>query len=136
MKCYAMFVGEKCVQVICCDALMSPSSVGGAVCYEIESLCDAQDVYLKNGEVHKKPLQPDSAHKWDEQALEWVPDQALACQTVKSQRQGLLQQSDWTQLPDVPIATKEAWATYRQALRDITNQPGYPLEVVWPTPPV
>jgi hypothetical protein len=47
----------------------------------------------------------------------------------------LLVQSDWTQLPDVPLETKTQWATYRQALRDITDQPGYPFNIVWPTPP-
>lgn len=52
-----------------------------------------------------------------------------------AQRARLLVSSDWTQLPDVPLATKEAWATYRQALRDITDQPGYPLTIVWPIPP-
>lgn len=50
-------------------------------------------------------------------------------------RATLLMQSDWTQLPDVPLSTKEAWATYRQVLRDITDQPGFPENVVWPVPP-
>lgn len=50
-------------------------------------------------------------------------------------RQGLLIASDWTQLPDVPLATKQAWTTYRQALRDITDQPGYPDNIAWPETP-
>lgn len=54
---------------------------------------------------------------------------------VLAQRSNLLQQSDWTQLPDVPEATKLAWQPYRQALRDIPTQSGYPFDVVWPTPP-
>ena len=49
-------------------------------------------------------------------------------------RQGLLQGSDWTQLPDVPV-DKPAWATYRQALRDITEQQDYPLLIDWPEAP-
>jgi hypothetical protein len=53
---------------------------------------------------------------------------------VKQQRNCFLYASDWTQLPDVPLATKEAWATYRQALRDITNQPD-PFTIQWPTQP-
>lgn len=56
-------------------------------------------------------------------------------QKATMQRNQLLAASDWTQLPDVPLETKEAWATYRQALRDITDQPGYPLDIAWPTPP-
>jgi len=46
-----------------------------------------------------------------------------------------LKESDWTQLPDVPQATKDLWTPYRQALRDITDQPGYPHNIDWPTPP-
>ena len=54
---------------------------------------------------------------------------------LRHKRERLLAAFDWTQLPDVPLETKEAWATYRQALRDITEQPCYPLDVVWPEPP-
>jgi hypothetical protein len=46
--------------------------------------------------------------------------------TIKEKRNELLQESDWTQLPDVPQATKDAWSTYRQALRDIPQQAGFP----------
>ena len=53
---------------------------------------------------------------------------------IRRTRNKLLEESDWTQLPDVPLATKEAWASYRQALRDITNRPD-PFNVTWPTPP-
>lgn len=54
--------------------------------------------------------------------------------TIRARRDVLLAQSDWTQLPDVPLATKTAWAEYRQALRDITNQPD-PTNIVWPVAP-
>lgn len=54
--------------------------------------------------------------------------------TVKLERAKRLLATDWTQLPDVPLATKEAWSVYRQALRDITEQPD-PFNIVWPTPP-
>lgn len=54
--------------------------------------------------------------------------------TIRARRDVLLAQCDWTQLPDVPLATKDAWAEYRQALRDITLQPN-PTAIVWPTPP-
>jgi hypothetical protein len=57
-----------------------------------------------------------------------------AWDSIRSVRWGLLVASDWTQLPDVPLATKEAWATYRQALRDVTDQPD-PFNIVWPVAP-
>lgn len=53
---------------------------------------------------------------------------------VRSERNILLAQSDWTQLPDAPV-DKVAWATYRQELRDITSQAGFPNDVIWPVRP-
>jgi hypothetical protein len=53
---------------------------------------------------------------------------------VRAERSRLLSACDWTQLQDVPIATKEAWATYRQALRDVTEQAD-PFSIVWPVAP-
>jgi hypothetical protein len=66
----------------------------------------------------------------------YVPpsDELLALQ-ARSTRAELLQASDWTQLPDVPQTLKDSWATYRQALRDITAQSGFPRNIVWPTQP-
>jgi len=54
---------------------------------------------------------------------------------ARSLRSDLLASTDWTQLPDVPQETKDLWASYRQALRDITEQPDYPTNIIWPTPP-
>ena len=54
---------------------------------------------------------------------------------IKDKRNKLLDASDWTQMPDVPQETKEKWATYRQALRDITEQEGYPFDVTFPEKP-
>jgi len=52
---------------------------------------------------------------------------------IRQERNRLLAESDWTRLDDA-TADKEAWAIYRQALRDITLQSN-PLEVQWPMPP-
>jgi hypothetical protein len=54
---------------------------------------------------------------------------------VRAERNALLASSDWTQLADVPIANRAAWATYRQALRDLPAQGGFPASVTWPEPP-
>lgn len=54
---------------------------------------------------------------------------------IRYKRQTLLLECDWTQVADVPAATKKAWKEYRQALRDITEQAGYPNNVVWPSVP-
>ena len=62
-------------------------------------------------------------------------DLQVASENVRNRRQALLQSSDWTQIPDSPV-DKDAWATYRQALRDLTSQPGFPYSVVWPQTPL
>jgi hypothetical protein len=49
---------------------------------------------------------------------------------IRAERNKLLVESDWTQLPDAS-ADAAAWATYRQALRDITEQDN-PFSIVWP----
>lgn len=54
--------------------------------------------------------------------------------SVRSQRTQKLVESDWTQVADAPV-DKAAWAVYRQALRDVTTQAGFPWEVEWPTQP-
>ena len=63
-------------------------------------------------------------------------DEELAASAV-SRRDSELLHSDWTQLPDVPLTTEqvEAWRVYRQELRDITDQPGFPRTINWPVPP-
>jgi len=54
--------------------------------------------------------------------------------SVRQQRGEKLKDSDWTQVADAPV-DKAAWATYRQALRDITGQQGFPWAINWPTQP-
>jgi hypothetical protein len=54
---------------------------------------------------------------------------------VRAQRNALLTETDWTQAIDVPQAIKDKWAPYRQALRDVPQQAGFPESVVWPVKP-
>ena len=53
---------------------------------------------------------------------------------VRQQRNDLLKASDWTQLSDSTI-NKTTWATYRQSLRDVPSQSGFPWTITWPTKP-
>lgn len=63
-----------------------------------------------------------------------ITDEQLIEQAI-FERNTLLQQSDWTQLPDVPQSVKDKWAVYRQALRDIPQQDGFPQNILWPVQP-
>lgn len=53
---------------------------------------------------------------------------------VRNDRNACLAKSDWTQLTDAPV-NAALWMSYRQALRDVTAQAGFPWEVVWPEQP-
>lgn len=53
---------------------------------------------------------------------------------ARSKRDALLRSTDWTQVPDAPV-NQQDWATYRQALRDITLQDGFPENINWPVAP-
>ena len=68
-------------------------------------------------------LDPDAAAAKVE--AQWV--------VIRAERNKLLVESDWTQLPDAPVDAA-AWATYRQALRDVTDQPNQ-FAIVWPQGP-
>ena len=56
---------------------------------------------------------------------------------IRSRRDGLLQETDWIVIKSYERGQNipAEWELYRQALRDITEQAGFPYEVTWPTKP-
>ena len=68
---------------------------------------------------------------WDSSIEPVKPDES---EVVRRVRNSKLKQSDWTQIPDSPVDSS-SWATYRQSLRDVPQQQGFPYNVTWPTPP-
>jgi len=54
--------------------------------------------------------------------------------SVRASRNEKLKECDWTQVIDSPV-DQTVWATYRQALRDVTAQEGFPWTITWPTQP-
>lgn len=101
----------------------------------LEGIADDASQYIQDGVVVDMLSKPDGKHVFDYTTKQWVQDQQAQEVAIKSERNQLLQQSDWTQLPDVPLPTKQVWAIYRQALRDVTAQSGYPFNVQWPIKP-
>jgi hypothetical protein len=63
---------------------------------------------------------------------EWAT--AYKWSTLRETRDDLLFQSDWTQVSDAPVDAS-AWATYRQALRDLPANTADPANPTWPTEP-
>lgn len=100
----------------------------------VNSLCDGLRQYIHGGAVVEMPPRPSNYHFFDYSVKQWIPNLDLCWSAVRERRDQKLLESDWTQLPDVPLETKNAWATYRQALRDVTQQTD-PFNIVWPEKP-
>lgn len=61
-------------------------------------------------------------------------DRTQAAAEIRSERDRLIAACDWTVLNDAKT-NKQAWTVYRQSLRDVPEQPGFPYDVAWPTAP-
>jgi len=93
--------------------------------------CSQVNPTLENGEwVMTWQVSPASA----EEIAERLEQKSAE---VRQQRNQLLTESDWTQLADSPLDadTKSAWAFYRETLRKVPEQSGFPWNIVWPTKP-
>ena len=82
-------------------------------------------------------FEQDAGGNW---TMPWVVEQLPQDQAegnIRSKRDGLLQDTDWIVIKayernaNIPAE----WEMYRQALRDITSQEGFPYSVIWPTKP-
>jgi hypothetical protein len=74
----------------------------------------------------------------DNEAAYKAAKDAEQAKSVRQQRGEKLKDSDWTQVADALLdapVDKAAWATYRQALRDVTGQEGFPWTITWPEQP-
>lgn len=93
--------------------------------------------YTKNLSLTAEEVNGQWVEKWvatdasQEEITERVEGQAL---NIRIERNQLLSESDWTQVADAPV-DQTAWAAYRRALRDITEQAGFPFNVAWPSKP-
>ncbi len=84
------------------------------------------------------PFTPEEEAEWDAleaQALAEEPIRKAAA--IREERNKLLSESDWTQVNDAPFDAdqKLAWALYRETLRMIPQQEGFPETVNWPPKP-
>lgn len=95
----------------------------------VESVDDYDD-YVLIGPV---PDGVDPAHAAFDEA--GTADPAPAWAAMRAERTRRLGESDWTALIDVPESTREAWQSYRQALRDLPGVTVDPLNPEWPERP-
>jgi len=91
---------------------------------------------VNEGQVAKRDEQPavqgDGTYVWGWTIGNKTPTELTT--EARNKRDALLSQSDWTQVIDAPV-DQAAWATYRQALRDVPDQAGFPMDINWPVAP-
>ena len=81
-------------------------------------------------------LTPEEIAEIEAREAEWLASANIRkAVKVREQRNEKLAATDWTQATDVPQAVKGSYASYRQALRDVPQQAGFPENVQWPTQP-
>jgi hypothetical protein len=129
----------RCMEVVYTSEGMPTMHIGARLPYEGETTEAIVEMYapVRYWEEINTPVVPVNVGQSGTVVVPppYVPSRA---EVVVAQRNALLANSDWTQLADVPLTAemKAQWATYRQALRDITDQSGFPDQINWPgTPP-
>lgn len=98
----------------------------------------SSDYYIKNGRANRYPTRPPGYVKWNNDLEQWQPDPDLANRSLRQLRARALEAVDrvnpmwWAGLsPDRQTQLQ----AYRQALLDLPQQPGWPMEVIWPERP-
>lgn len=92
--------------------------------------------YVKSKKLVPYPPRPSEWHIFDFDTKTWELDSEMAWTAVRSRRDQMLSASDWrvTKAMEAGEPQDPAWAAYRQALRDITDQAD-PTSIAWPQPP-
>jgi hypothetical protein len=124
-------------------ALPAYRALADSGCATVEELVAAgfvqveQPPYPTTGKRYQPgvPTQVDDVYVgvWDEQEVSVGELRRLAFE-MKTARNQMLKNCDWTQAEDAPV-DRAAWAAYRQALRDVPEQEGFPSLVQWPQQP-
>ena len=94
---------------------------------------DANGNWVMAWEVRDMFSDDDGGTKVEKEAAYQAGLDAEAADEIRNERSRLLAKTDWMALSDVTMSAE--MATYRQALRDITAQAGFPHGVTWPTKP-
>lgn len=115
---------------------------------KINYAIEVKSSYALNGEVIEHTSISQVADVWSPEREEYIKgiayngeytieDVPETADEARTKRDKLLAATDWTQVLDAPIdeETKTAYRVYRQALRDVPQQEGFPVSIVWPELP-
>jgi hypothetical protein len=128
----------RCMEVVYTSERNPTMHIGARLPYEGETVEAVVEMYapLRYWEEQKTPTVAVSIGQSGTISPSTVDPRTAAANAVHS-RNVLLANSDWTQLPDVTLTAeqKAEWAAYRQALRDVPAQAGFPVTINWPVIP-
>ena len=128
---------DEVLEALGADVVFEGAQATGGTVYQYSMRSGVEQI---NGKWYSKYiLGPVFANTEDATAVEQeaaykAQKDAEFAANARSQRDTLLTQTDWTQVADAPV-DKAAWATYRQALRDVPQQIGFPTTITWPEKP-
>jgi hypothetical protein len=142
MKTYAICGGNRVrLLITTTDLQTAQANVGaGEILVETQFDGDPSNGIYNGTDVVPLPPKPALYMVFDFDSEQWVDPRTPETQwpVVRAERNRLLQESDWTDTYSAPTRLGQelydAWQVYRQALRDITDQPD-PFNIAWPTPP-
>lgn len=92
--------------------------------------------YGVNVAFYVRQWEEEKARQEAEAEAEWNSPESVE-ERAREERNGLLAETDYILMPDYPVSVelREAWTAYRQALRDLPKQEGWPMNIVWPEKP-
>jgi len=94
----------------------------------------SKEYCIVNGVPVSIPEKPNYPCYFDTGSMQWIWEDAISWRELRLERNKRLIDCDWTQVPDAPV-NQAAWATYRQALRDLPDNTTDPRNPVWPEKP-
>jgi hypothetical protein len=98
-----------------------------------EYIDDAEPSYNEDTHSINESYVYELDNKWHKTKTVVQLSEGVAARNIRRTRDSLIAQTDWLGASDVTMSTE--WSTYRQALRDIPQQSGFPFNVTYPTNP-
>lgn len=98
-----------------------------------EYIVDEKPEYNSDTQTITESYVYESDNKWHKTKIVTQLSESEAASNIRNRRNGLLSETDWLGVSDVTMS--DEWKAYRQALRDIPQQNGFPFNVTYPTKP-
>ena len=128
---------DEVLEVLGADVVFEGPQASGGTVYQFSMRSGVEQV---DGKWYTKHIlgpvfvDNEEATAAEQEAVYKATKDTEQAKSVRDTRNQKLKDSDWTQIADAPV-DKAAWAVYRQALRDVTSQEGFPWTITWPEAP-